>query len=144
MTRRPRVQETSPLLAEAMTRLAELAAAGVLEHPGGTAPLPERITAALDLRMLEGPEVDEALGGAEPMVDRWEAGTLEPSPGQVVLLAELTTRPVAWFYGGPLPQITGGYVCFKTKKAAGGGPKCQPIAGGKPKQDPRPVQGQLF
>lgn len=36
-------------------------------------PYPERLTAALDLRELYGPEVDIACGAVEPAVDRWEA-----------------------------------------------------------------------
>ena len=61
-------------------------------------PIPARITVALDSIGAEGPWVDEALGGAEPMVDRWEAGELAPTPGQVEKLAELTGFPVAFFY----------------------------------------------
>lgn len=61
-------------------------------------PIPARITVALDRIGAEGPWVDEALGGAEPMVDRWEAGELVPTVGQVEKLAELTGFPVAFFY----------------------------------------------
>ena len=61
-------------------------------------PIPARMTVALDAIGAEGAWVDEALGGAEPMVDRWEAGELVPTPGQVELLAELTGFPVAFFY----------------------------------------------
>ena len=61
-------------------------------------PIPARITDALDSIGAEGPWVDEALGGAEPMVDQWEAGELVPTPGQVEKLAELTGFPVAYFY----------------------------------------------
>lgn len=61
-------------------------------------PIPARITVALDYIGAEGPWVDVALGGAEPMVDRWEAGELVPTPGQVEKLAALTGFPVAFFY----------------------------------------------
>lgn len=61
-------------------------------------PVPERITLALDACGLYGPEVDLALGGAEPMVDEWEAGKRAPTREQVALLADLTGFPVEFFY----------------------------------------------
>ena len=61
-------------------------------------PIPARITVALDAIGAEGAWVDEALDGAEPMVDQWEAGELVPTVGQVEKLAELTGFPVAFFY----------------------------------------------
>lgn len=61
-------------------------------------PDPRRITAALDLAGLYGPDVDRALGGEEPMVDRWESGELVPTRAQVDALAELTGQPVGFFY----------------------------------------------
>jgi hypothetical protein len=70
-------------------------------------PVPYRITTALNLMGLYGPEVDRALGGEEPMVDLWETGELVPSREQVEALAELTQYPVKFFYmpvtipGGP-------------------------------------------
>jgi hypothetical protein len=68
--------------------------------------VPARITMALDIRDLEGPEVDIACGGSEPDVDMWELGLAVPSPEQVVLLAELTGFQPAFFYNpidpGPL------------------------------------------
>lgn len=60
--------------------------------------IPHRITMALDLRKLYGPEVDEACGAAEPDVDRWEAGELYPTWRQFKLLAELTGFPLKWFF----------------------------------------------
>jgi hypothetical protein len=51
---------------------------------------PYRITRALNLRGLYGPEVDEACGAKEPDVDMWEAGTLYPTWEQLVKLAKLT------------------------------------------------------
>ncbi|WP_372672609.1 zinc finger domain-containing protein [Amycolatopsis kentuckyensis] len=59
--------------------------------------VPHRITQALDLRGLYGPEVDEACGVAEPQVDMWEAGELYPAWEALVLLAELTDFPVEFF-----------------------------------------------
>jgi hypothetical protein len=68
--------------------------------------VPARITMALDIRDLEGPEVDIACGAAEPDVDMWELGLAVPSPEQVTLLAELTGFQPAFFYNpiepGPL------------------------------------------
>lgn len=58
---------------------------------------PYAITRALDARGLYGPEVDVACGGAEPMVDLWEAGELYPTWEQLLALAELTGFPVAFF-----------------------------------------------
>lgn len=51
---------------------------------------PYLITQALNLRGLEGPDVDVACLAAEPDVDNWEAGILYPSFEQLVALAELT------------------------------------------------------
>lgn len=61
-------------------------------------PIPARITVALDSIGAEGAWVDEALGGAEPMVDEWEEGKRTPTPQQVEKLAELTGFPLAFFY----------------------------------------------
>lgn len=60
--------------------------------------VPARITLALDMRGLEGPDVDTACGAAEPDVDLWECGLTVPAPEQVKLLAALTGFPVAYFY----------------------------------------------
>lgn len=59
--------------------------------------VPHRITQALDLRGLDGPEVDEACGVAEPQVDMWEAGQLYPAWESLILLAELTDFPPEFF-----------------------------------------------
>lgn len=59
--------------------------------------VPWRITTALDIRKLYGPEVDRALGVEEPTVDEWEAGETYPSWEQVLALAVLTGFPVAFF-----------------------------------------------
>lgn len=64
----------------------------------GPLPIAARITQALDAIGAEGPWVDEALGGAEPMVDRWEEGLLVPTRAQVERLALLTQMPVGFFY----------------------------------------------
>jgi hypothetical protein len=57
----------------------------------GRTPTRERITVALDAAGLFGPDVDVALGGLEPMVGEWEAGTRVPTFAQVELLAAVTT-----------------------------------------------------
>lgn len=64
----------------------------------GPIPVPARITLALDSIGAEGPWVDEALGGAEPMVDEWEAGERVPTRRQIELLAQLTEFPPEFFY----------------------------------------------
>jgi hypothetical protein len=80
-------------------------------HAGKT-PTPERITAALDLRDLYGPEVDQALGGEEPMVDEWESGERVPTFEQIQALAKLTDFPVRFFYQPPPPPLPG-WLCGK-------------------------------
>jgi hypothetical protein len=77
----------------------------------GQAPTPERITIALDFRDLYGPEVDQALGGVEPMVDEWESGARMPDLTQIQALAKLTGFPVRFFYQPPPPPLDGGWLC---------------------------------
>lgn len=74
-------------------------------------PTPRRITLALDICGLYGPEVDEALGGHEPMVDKWETGERVPTKDQVQALAVLTGYPVGFFYLPPPPSLAGGIAC---------------------------------
>lgn len=83
-------------------------------------PTPERITVALDICDLYGPEVDEALGGQEPMVDEWETGERVPTSEQVQALSVLTGFPVAFFYLPPPPQLENVMLC-----TADG---CEPLA----------------
>lgn len=75
------------------------------------APTPERITAALDICDLYGPEVDKALGGEEPMVDEWETGERIPTKEQLHALARLTGFPIDFFYLPPPPPLVGGMLC---------------------------------
>lgn len=77
----------------------------------GKTPTPERITMALDFRDLYGPEVDQALGGEEPMVDEWESGERVPSLTQIQALAKLTDFPVRFFYQPPPPPLGPGWIC---------------------------------
>ena len=77
----------------------------------GKTPTPERITTALTLCDLYGPEVDQALGGEEPMVDEWESGARVPTLAQIQALAKLTGYSVRFFYQHPLPPITNGWIC---------------------------------
>jgi transcriptional regulator with XRE-family HTH domain len=95
--------------------LAKVEAAAERHDPAayyaGKAPTPERITMALDLRELYGPEVDQALGGEEPMVDEWESGARVPDFAQVQALAEMTDSPVRFFYEPPPAPLTGGWLC---------------------------------
>jgi len=76
-------------------------------------PNPERITMALDLRWLSGPEVDRACGAEEPAVDLWEAGDLVPTAEQVAKLAALTGFPVAFFYLPSSPPVGPVFVCSR-------------------------------
>lgn len=78
-----------------------------IEHAAGAAEaktrwqrgltVPHRITLALDIARLDGPEVDEACGVQEPAVDLWECGRLYPTWEQLCRLAQLTGFPVAFF-----------------------------------------------
>ncbi len=58
---------------------------------------PWLLTMALDMRGLDGPEVDVACSVEEPMVDLWEAGEVYPTWEQLLALAELTGVYVWWF-----------------------------------------------
>lgn len=59
--------------------------------------VPARITLALDILKLDGPDVDEACGVQEPTVDRWEQGRVYPTWEQLCRLAVLTGFAVAFF-----------------------------------------------
>lgn len=79
---------------------------------------PSRITMALDAGDHYGPEVDVACGGAEPMVDEWEAGLRQPTADQVERLAELTGYPVV-FFTLPDPPPVVGWACQRSGKGKG-------------------------
>ena len=70
-------------------------------------PNPRRITSALDLRGLYGPEVDRDLGGEEPMVDEWESGKRTPTFEQIEALGRLTDFPPGYFYLPTGPEELG-------------------------------------
>ncbi|MFG1976978.1 hypothetical protein ACGFJC_47265 [Nonomuraea fuscirosea] len=94
------------------------------EIAAGTAvPVPFWITTALNARALDGPEVDRALGGEEPMVDLWEEGKLRPTPQQIEALAKLTLYPVAYFYQ-PAPDGGRAWLCRRSGPRA---TRCQTI-----------------
>lgn len=59
--------------------------------------VPHRITAALNVRGLCGPDVDRACLAEEPEVDQWEAGERYPSWEQLLALAGLTKMTVRYF-----------------------------------------------
>lgn len=84
----------------------------------GRRPTPERITAALDLAGLHGPEADATLGVAEPTVDLWEAGARVPTGDQLALLGELAGVTVEWFYL-PAPDPFVGFVCRRSGPGRG-------------------------
>lgn len=85
-------------------------------------PVPARITIALDIRHLDGPEVDLACGAREPDVDDWEAARKVPSHEQIILLAALTRFPVEFFYR-PVSETERArrrvFVCDRTKRKHG-------------------------
>lgn len=83
------------------------------EREASKTPVPQRITTALDIRGLYGPEVDVACGAEEPAVDRWEDPNdpLLPTAEQVELLAKLTGYPVLFFYLRPTPAIGPMFLC---------------------------------
>ncbi len=95
--------------------LAKVEAAAERHDPAayytGQAPTPQRITMALDLMMLDGPEVDRMLGGEEPMVDEWESGIRVPGLAQIQALAKLTGFPVRFFYQPPPAPLSSGWLC---------------------------------
>jgi hypothetical protein len=67
--------------------------------------VPHRITSALDLGGLYGPEVDEACMAREPDVDMWEAGRLYPSWEQTRALARLSGFHPVYFMAPVPPPI---------------------------------------
>ena len=73
---------------------------------------------ALDLRGLDGPDVDVACGAVEPAVDLWECGIETPTAEQVKLLAELTGVTPAYFYSPiePGPLLDGAWICWSGKR----------------------------
>jgi hypothetical protein len=107
--------------------------------------IPARITMALDLRELYGPEVDAACDAAEPDVDRWEAGELYPTWRQVELLAKLTDFPVHFFFMPVGSRLSGGWLC--TERTCEPLEQETPIVSWKPgafTAAPTPVQGTLL
>jgi hypothetical protein len=79
-------------------------------------PAPRQITLALDARGLEGPEVDEACGVAEPVVDLWEAGVLLPTTEQVARLSRLTGQTPPFFYERVAAPAGRMFVCGRRKE----------------------------
>jgi len=113
-------------------------------------PVPQRITAALDLAELDGPEVDVACGTFERNpagdVDAWEDvnDPRLPTHEQVELLAKLTGQPVGFFYE---PWTTPGTIIVCSRSGPKG-KRCQvidtrPDAKVIPLK-PGPTQGELF
>ncbi len=97
---------------------------------------PRAITAALDMRALYGPEVDEACGVQEPAVDQWEAGQLYPSWEQLEALSRLTGLPVRFFTRAHDCEITGGLLCQRSGRGRG----CRPLSTPRgPREFPREV-----
>jgi hypothetical protein len=82
--------------------------------------VPARITMAMDLAGLDGPDVDERCGtyhgNPDGDIDRWEQALAVPSAEQVALMAEVTGFPIAWFYRplppGPTPGDGPIWICW--------------------------------
>lgn len=72
---------------------------------------PRRITLALDLRGLHGPQVDIACRAREPEVDLWESGLAQPDWEQLLALAELTQMPVHSFFLPDPPEVGPTFLC---------------------------------
>jgi hypothetical protein len=111
--------------------------------------VPARITLALDICGLEGPEVDKACGGTEPDVDMWELGLAVPSQQQVALLAKLTGFQAAFFYQPIEPGPLTGTVFMCGRHCEVSDPDVVDergvlLYGGKPRELPPPVQQTLF
>jgi hypothetical protein len=90
-----------------------------------TAPIPARITIALDALQLHGPEVDIACGTHEGNpagdVDAWEEARAVPSAEQVEKLAALCRMPVEYFYA-PIEDYERDvrmFMCDRTKRKHG-------------------------
>jgi hypothetical protein len=120
-----------------------------------TAPVPARITLALDARGLEGPDVDVACGTWEGNpdgdVDAWELADAAPTTEQLELLAALAGYPLAWFYEPLQPGPLGGriFACHHNRRRS---VVLEPnvvdargvlLYGGRPRPTPNP-QGALF
>ncbi|KQP81608.1 hypothetical protein [Aeromicrobium sp. Leaf291] len=69
---------------------------------------PWRISLALDLAGLHGPEVDAMCGAVEPEVDRWEEGLQYPTWEQLCLLADATDQLVGFFLVDRDPPLVTG------------------------------------
>lgn len=106
-------------------------------------PTPSRITVALDAAGLFGKQADATLGVVLGVVDRWETGEVTPTDEQLADLAERAGVTVEWLYGEPIEPVTWN-VCFRTKKAAGGGPKCQRVVYPELPEPYAPAEGTLF
>lgn len=64
--------------------------------------VPARITMAMDMAGLSGPQVDRDCGtyhgNPDGDIDRWEQALAVPSPEQVRLMAKVTGCPIPFFY----------------------------------------------
>lgn len=112
--------------------------------------VPARITLALDMRGLDGPQVDIDCGTVEPYVDLWECGLEVPTPEQVRLLAELTRFPVVFFYMPIKPgPLIGPIILCGPRKCEVVQPSIVDERGvlhyaGETRQPPKGWQGHLF
>lgn len=120
-------------------------------------PVPARITIAMNLADLYGPEVDERCGTFEGNpagdIDRWELAICVPTGEQVRLMSEVTGFPIPWFYEplepGPLPSDGPVWVCWGGRRGCEAVPpdivdeRGVLLYGGEPRELPAAVQGQI-
>ena len=83
--------------------------------------VPHRITLALDIRELYGPDVDRSCGVEEPAVDQWEEGILYPTWEQLLALAEPVDFPVEFFLtptDGDIHALGPGvmFACYRSRR----------------------------
>ncbi len=132
-------------------RLAQLLREQQRERSRSRTPVPQRITAALDIAGQFGPEVDVACGTFEGNpagdVDAWEDvnDPRLPTREQVELLATLTKHPVVFFYE---PWTVPAGTIIVCSRSGPKGRRCQvidtrPDAKVIPLR-PGPIQGELF
>lgn len=132
-------------------RFGQTARAQQRECERSRTPVPQRITAALDMRELYGPKMDIECGTYEGNpagdVDRWEDlhDPALPNVEQVALLAKLTGFPVAFFYEPWEPPAGPTFVCSRRGPK---GKRCQVIDNRPDAKvipiNPGPTQGELF
>lgn len=77
---------------------------------------PYMLTRWMDYRGVDGPDVDHHCGVQEPIVDRWEDGTVYPTWEQLLALAEFCQIPV-YYFTEPMAVDEGRvFICSRGRK----------------------------